>query len=139
SNVYISGRYLNINGTIQSGIPDWNLDIGNLDNKINAANSTYAQRLSRGNTDPYVELLNWSQGNDPKQSRKVTAWWNAEEQRIELDGIQVEGGYMELFGEIISTGGGELKVLDGYGQITIDNTSGRDLVLRKLDVGQGVE
>lgn len=139
NNVYISGRYLNINGTIQSGLPDWKLDIGNLDAKIAAAEAAYARRLAAGNADPYVELVNWSQGNDPNATRKVTAWWNAQENRIELDGIRVEGGYMELFGQIISTGGGELKVLDGYGTIQISNTSGRDLVLRDLDVGRGVE
>ncbi|HEY9380770.1 MAG TPA: leukotoxin LktA family filamentous adhesin, partial [Burkholderiales bacterium] len=86
NNVYISGRYLNINGTIQSGLPDWNLSIGNLDSQITNAEKLYAERLARGNADPYIQLLNWSQGNDPNNTRKVTAWWNAKEDRIELDG-----------------------------------------------------
>ncbi|KAB7623810.1 leukotoxin LktA family filamentous adhesin [Alkalilimnicola sp. S0819] len=140
NNVYISGRYLNINGTIQSGLPDWNLTLSGLDTQINAAESTYAQRLSRGDSNPYVALTSWQQGAGiDGGGRRVTAWWNARENRIELDGIKVEGGYMELFGQIMSTGGGQLKVLDGYGQIRIDNQTGRDLVLRDLDTGRGVE
>src|SRR5690606_27171953 len=58
NNVYISGRYLNINGTIQSGLPDWTLDIGNLDSQIANAEKLYAQRLAAGNADPYIQLLN---------------------------------------------------------------------------------
>ena len=46
---------------------------------------------------------------------------------------------MELFGNIFSTGNGELKVLDGYGRIQVNNTSGLDLVLNRLDTGPGVE
>src|SRR5690606_19878690 len=141
TNVYISARSPSINGTIQTGLPDWTPHIRTLNSEIATANAEalYAARLAAGNADPYFQLLNWSQGNDPKQTRKVTAWWNAKEDRIELDGIKVEGGYMELFGQIMSTGGGHLKVLDGYGTINITNNSGRDIALRTLDVGNGVE
>ena len=32
---------------------------------------------------------------------------------------------MELYGQIMNTGGGNIKVMDGYGRINIDNkTSG---------------
>src|SRR5690606_23592995 len=92
----------------------------------------YQQRKAAGNSDPYVELRSWHGG-------RVKAWWNGELERIELDGIKVEGGYMELFGEIMNTGGGKLKVLDGYGLIDINNPTDYDLVVRTLDVGRGVE
>lgn len=132
NNVFVSARYLNINGTLQSGIPDWNIDLSGLDGAIANAKAIYQQRKAAGNSDPYVELRSWHGG-------RVKAWWNGELERIELDGIKVEGGYMELFGEIMNTGGGKLKVLDGYGLIDINNPTDYDLVVRTLDVGRGVE
>src|SRR5690606_393853 len=58
---------------------------------------------------------------------KITVRYNAKEDRLELSGVQVQGGYIELFGQIFNTngaGGGKLRVLDGYGQIEVDNQTG---------------
>jgi len=43
---------------------------------------------------------------------------------------------MELFGKVVSTGSGKLNVLDGYGNITITNETGYDLVTNLLDSGR---
>ncbi len=65
--------------------------------------------------------------------------------RYVVDGTSVAGGYIQLVGQIMNTanpaartGTGELRVLDGYGQINITNLSGRDVVLGKLDAGRGI-
>lgn len=72
---------------------------------------------------------------------QVTVNYNAREDRLELAGVQVQGGYIELFGQIFNTkaGGGKLRVLDGYGQIEVRNDSGKTLRVNTLDAGRGAE
>lgn len=58
--------------------------------------------------------------------------------RYLLDGEVVKGGYIQLFGQIINTSegsAGRLRVLDGYGQINVTNSTGRAVVLNLLDAG----
>jgi hypothetical protein len=58
--------------------------------------------------------------------------------RYVLDGEAVRGGYIQLFGQIINTsnnGAGRLRVLDGYGQLSINNPTARPVVLNRLDAG----
>jgi hypothetical protein len=58
--------------------------------------------------------------------------------RFALDGEAVRGGYIQLFGQIINTsndGAGRLRVLDGYGQLVINNPTARPIVLLRLDAG----
>ncbi|KKK90598.1 hypothetical protein LCGC14_2721400, partial [marine sediment metagenome] len=76
----------------------------------------------------------YAQEND----ENIRAWYNALEDRIEVNVVRVQGGYMELFGQILSTGNGELRVMDGYGRITIDNDTTHPLLINKLDTGRGV-
>ena len=45
---------------------------------------------------------------------------------------------MQLYGDIVSTGGGQLNVLDGYGPINITNDTSYALVTNMVDTGQGV-
>ncbi|MCC7484889.1 MAG: leukotoxin LktA family filamentous adhesin [Burkholderiales bacterium] len=59
--------------------------------------------------------------------------------RYELNGTQVRGGYIQLFGQIMNTsaaaGAGKLRVLDGYGQIRVENPTGLPVVVNTLDAG----
>jgi filamentous hemagglutinin family protein len=59
--------------------------------------------------------------------------------RYVLDGTQVRGGYIQLFGQILNTsqpfGAGKLRVLDGYGQINVQNPTGLPVVINNLDTG----
>jgi len=65
--------------------------------------------------------------------------YDAANDRLELDNVRIGGGHMELFGNIFSTGNGELRVLDGYGRIDIGNETAYDIALGRVDTGQGVE
>src|SRR5690606_41618281 len=61
--------------------------------------------------------------------------------RVVLDATLVRGGYIQLYGQIMSTsknGAGKLAVLDGFGKININNTSGLDIVLNTMDTGLDV-
>ncbi|MGE0335313.1 MAG: hypothetical protein AB7Q76_08500 [Gammaproteobacteria bacterium] len=137
NNVFISARTLNINGTIQSGIADWSLALG-ADAK--ALIDDYESELAALGEDARVgaEKLQLSAFvGDPRGT--IAAFYNPETRQVELEGVRVQGGYMQLFGDIINTGGGQLKVLDGYGRIDIANDTGLELVVNSLDTGTSVE
>ncbi len=137
NNVFISARTLNINGTIQSGIADWRLALGA---DANALIEDYEEELTLLGEDARsgAEKLQLSAFvSDPRGT--IAAFYNPETRQVELEGVRVQGGYMQLFGDIINTGGGELKVLDGFGRIDITNETGRELVINSVDTGTSVE
>ena len=155
--VLVAARYLNINGTIQSGIPEWGVHVpaqaqvelpdgSKVD--LAAAKAWYEALDSNAKSQPGAEFFKLSNasvsGLTPAQQgqwTQVTVNYNAREDRLELAGVQVQGGYIELFGQIFNTkaGGGKLRVLDGYGQIEVRNDSGKTLRVNTLDAGRGAE
>lgn len=145
NNIFISARYLNINGLLQSGLPDRtvtiadtarvNLGIGpyKSDTTLAEAKTNYDALVAAGMkpTDPRFRIRNTT-GN-------IVAFFNAELNRIELEPVKVEGGKLELLGEILNTGGGRIAAMDGYGRFSIDNRTGYDIVLNGLDTGNDIE
>ncbi len=130
--VLISAQYLNINGTVQSGVQDHNLALSSsLNTTIQADQTDYNNKENNGagsTANPLYLLQTASTDN-------ITAYYNAKDQNIEIDATQVQGGYMQLTGHILSTGNGNIKVIDGYGRINVTNTTAYDIVLNNLDTG----
>ncbi|MDP3579185.1 hypothetical protein, partial [Methyloversatilis sp.] len=124
NNVFISGEKLNINGLIQSGLTDYNLTI----------NSTVLNQAKAANGG-WVALALPSAGSTLADVFRPKVRWDSASNTLELGSIQVEGGYMQFYGDIFSTGNGQLKVRDGYGRIEVSNTSGASLALNRLDTG----
>lgn len=87
-------------------------------------------------TSDFRYFLLSSPGNH-NASGTIKAFYNAESDRIELSDVKVQGGYLQLFGQILSTGSGQLKVLDGYGQIDIVTSTSKVLLTNLLDTGDG--
>lgn len=135
NNVYISAEKLNINGLIQAGLPERDVVITQALVTSKAADIAQARiKYLAGTGDRYLDLTNPEPG-----SKSIKVRYDAANDRLELDNVRVGGGHMELFGNIFSTGNGELRVLDGYGRISIDNQTAYDLALGRVDTGQGVE
>ncbi|HUU83030.1 MAG TPA: hypothetical protein VM243_05950, partial [Phycisphaerae bacterium] len=65
----------------------------------------------------------------------IAARFNRDTGVIEVDSVAVEGGYMQLTGQIISTGMGQLRVVDGFGHIQVDNQTQYPIELKRLDTG----
>jgi len=135
NNVFISGRYLNINGLVQSGVADWTLSIPSgtltLTNSLTpqTALADYNTRVANHEADvSELYKLSSSYGNIP-------AYYNVLTGQIVIKDFAVEGGRMELYGHILNTGdsAGQLRVLDGYGRVNITNDSGKDIVLGSVD------
>ncbi|MFM6992881.1 MAG: hypothetical protein ACKOWD_16760 [Rhodoferax sp.] len=127
NNVFISGEKLNINGLIQSGLASYTVSISTAD--ANAA------KAANGN---FIALAMTENGETVKDVFRPQLRWDAAKNQLELGSIAVAGGYIQLYGDIFSTGSGKLKVMDGYGRINVTNTSGLDLAVNKLDTGPGV-
>ena len=129
NNVYINARYLNINGTIQSGKPARSVT---LESGLNILIADFRNNHNVG--DPNLLFLSSNEGTG------IETWYNYEKDRIELDNVIVEGGYMRLAGHIMSTGNGLLKVVDGFGKITVNNQTDYDMYINNLDTGgDGIE
>ena len=95
NNVIAAARYLNINGTIQSGIADWSLHL----------NASDRHRIRNASGD--VKLR-----DRDNESGTPAVIYDASEDRIVLEGVEVKGGYMELSGQVMNTGRGELWEFD---------------------------
>mgnify|MGYP003629868906 CR=1 FL=1 len=133
NNVVISAQYLNINGLIQSGVANWTAtiqDSAQLKTRIDAGRNLYQLGLgdaviSLQTTDARTGVLGYN--------------YDFRSESVVLDAVEVAGGYMELTGYILSTGNGQLSVLDGYSQVGIINTSDYTLSLSGIDLGTGTK
>lgn len=79
-----------------------------------------------------------SQFTVTEANSNIGAKYNTTLNRIEMDATMVRGGYIQLYGQIMNTannGAGKLAVLDGYGQINVNNTTGLAVVLNTMDTG----
>ena len=155
--VLLAARYLNINGTVQSGIPEWGIRIpADAAVSIGGVSSTFAQAQAHYNSlTPAQKAVLGSEfyqvsgatvtglsGNQQGAWENIKVTYNAKEDRLELGGVRVQGGYIEIFGQIFNTNqnnGGKLRVLDGYGQIKVDNDSSKAMWVNLLDTGKGVK
>lgn len=184
-NIFISARYLNINGLVQSGIVNHHLSIPDdaalrfvvpsarwdagwlaaisacgsgsctlrnqngqlvtyekdwvgLDNTVGrvVANKAYVDQVLQTAVDVAVTT------NGTRDFGAIGASYDPATQHLTMTGsAKVRGGSIVLFGQILntangSTGGtGKLAVLDGFGQIAVDNRSSLALKLGTLDTG----
>lgn len=133
NNVVISAQYLNINGLVQSGVPFWTATIDAstaLDAIIAAGQAAYDAK--RGPSFLQLKARNLRTG-------ELGYGYDFATRSIVLDSVEVAGGYMELTGYIMSTGNGQLNVLDGYSQVQVKNTSNYQIGLNQIDLGSGTE
>jgi hypothetical protein len=143
-NVFIAGEYLNICGTIQSGEPDQVITLGsNVENEIQAINSYIqspniftlavlnAEKVTSEGDGLYQLSINASYPN-------ITVDYNSATGQIDLNPITVQGGHMELYGQIASTGSGQINVFNGYGKVQITNDTPYTLVTDTINTGDAV-
>ena len=132
-NVFIAGKYINVNGTVQAGREDHSAVINNNSN-FQAAISNFNQQYANNNSKHLFDFDTQNHGITKAgvNDRLVRLRWNARDQRIEAHNVDVAGGNLELHGRIFSTGHGNLKVLDGYSRVKIENKTNHDLQLASL-------
>ncbi|AOX01713.1 hypothetical protein BJP34_21745 [Moorena producens PAL-8-15-08-1] len=110
----------------------------------NDVNNNYSRRgiieISSTTNINFNSLLDLSDYFSDTNDSNISAIYNAETNRIEVEDVEVQGGYIQLVGNIISTGNGSIQAMSGFGNITIDNQTDYDIDLGKLNTGgDGVE
>ncbi|MCZ4315718.1 leukotoxin LktA family filamentous adhesin [Comamonadaceae bacterium G21597-S1] len=180
-NIFISARYLNINGLVQSGIVNYHLDIpSDADLRFVLPQNQWAGfiascggvscnlTMSNGRSVRYEKEwvgLDGSTGrvvgnkayidqsvgqpvavavttNGSRDYGAIDANYDPASQKITMTSdVAVRGGNITLFGQIINTAGGgaggvgKLAVLDGFGQIEVNNQSSLPVELKSIDTG----
>lgn len=186
--VFISARYLNINGLVQSGQTNFHLDLPDTSVlKVTAtadqlgltnAQKTQIAIAKTDKTDIYLSndcgtacgglLIRYNAAKDRLEASKtfidayaqtangrahntvnpgiytvvadsstISAGYDAINHQFYVDGTQVKGGYIQLYGQILNTAtsGATLRALDGFGQIAITNATGLPVIVGLLDAG----
>jgi hypothetical protein len=126
TSVFLSAKYLNINGTVQSGQPDWSATLDASNNAV--MDARLAQYKRWGGSSRTLLTGNLSAGIP-------NTYYNAATDRIEMAPTAVTGGNISLVGYALNTGGGQIKAMDGRGHITLTNNTNRAIDLLGLDAG----
>lgn len=143
-NIYLySANALNITGRVESGTTDYELIIDEaFDSVLDLALNT-----SGYFTDdvPIVfdPNLSYSLGNEVTTggtqlvTGNVSLRYDIDNERLIVDPVIAKGGYIELVGKVVSTGGGEISAAHGYAHIDVDSASELPLVFTGLSTGFG--
>jgi Ca2+-binding RTX toxin-like protein len=126
--IHISAEYVNVKGLIRSGESSLTLT---LDQAL--ANTADAMARSQSGV---LNMTAFNLANKPFHVAYDTASHN-----FVVSDIKPSGGYIEIIGNVTSTGGGRIEALGGYGGVTILNQTSKGLELGRVDVstrGAGV-
>ena len=138
-NVFISARYVNINSKIQSGVPNHAITIPKEYKLFYMNGSTKVDVTDAAMVPSGAKIL--VSDKDGKEIESVS--YDRTNDRFVISDVEVHGGKVSIVGTIINTTNDKSKArieaLDGYGQISIRNDSGKDIELRTLSTGEGTE
>lgn len=138
-NIFISARYVNINSKIQSGVPDHAITIPkdyklfymNGSTKVDVTDAATvpsgAKILVADKAGKEIEGVSYDRAND----------------RFVISDVEVHGGHVSIVGTILNTTNdtnkARIEALDGYGTIQVKNDSDKDIELKTLSTGGGIE
>ena len=123
ASIFVSAQYINVNGLIQSGKPEYSLTI------TDATATEIAALRQDTRLKGLVDLTT-------VDSSDLLARYDADRDRIVIDEQRVSGGFVDLTGNITNTRNGEIRVLSDYAKIHIDNQTDIDLEVNRLDVSR---
>jgi hypothetical protein len=163
--IFLGARYLNINGTVQSGQSDYAVTLtdASVGDKIRAWDSEWS--LNRGRyqsqgRSSWIQISGRLSSDSEADVNKRFAngtitlaqrdtelaamaarrkepiiYFDAESDTLKVAETNVTGGLVEMVGSIINTGGGVVRALDGYARFNIDNQTNYGIDLLGLDTG----
>ncbi|SEM47998.1 leukotoxin LktA family filamentous adhesin [Bradyrhizobium sp. OK095] len=149
--VIISASVININGTIQSGSSsNYSVNIGAdaLQQVTNLKNNSTAFTLAQANAQngSYIDITGTNLTTSGTGDVKIGVKYNALTDQFILNSVvQGAGGYVYLNGKIISTSTdstqtqGNIEIKGGAGTITVNNTSGLQLVTNTINTGASAQ
>ena len=120
--IIVNAEYINVNGLVQSGKDIYSLTLPSTLN-------TEIANIRAGGAGARLTLLSIS-----NQDFKV--FYDRVENKIVVREVRVSGGNVQLTGRILSTGGGTIRVLSGYGTVNIDNQTSVDISIERIDTSK---
>jgi hypothetical protein len=135
--IYINAADINLNGYVQSGYEDYELNLGSdLNNKIANYKKNY-----KGGELTNDQLKNYKLNDGGKYEKQadgtykyiVQAYYNPYTDEIVVEDINPTGGKVYLTGRVTSTGGGKIVALDGSTDIDITNNTGINLSVGNIN------
>ncbi|PUE20245.1 leukotoxin LktA family filamentous adhesin [Limnohabitans sp. WS1] len=157
--IFLGARYLNINGTIQSGQSDYAVTLtdASVGSRINSWKTEWPRNRSRSpllqisgrlSTDSELDVTKRFENGTITQTQRDNELaaiaarrkepiihYNASTDRLQVAETNITGGLVEMVGSIINTGGGVVRALDGFARFNIDNQTSYGLDLLGLDTG----
>lgn len=138
-NVFISARYVNINSKIQSGVPDHAITIPK-DYKLFYMDGSKKVDVTDAATVPSgAKIL--ASDKDGKEIEGVS--YDRTNDRFVISDVEVHGGHVSIVGTILNTTNdtnkARIEALDGYGTIRVKNDSDKNIELKTLSTGGGLE
>ena len=127
SQISLTAEYVNLNGLIQSGFEDYTIT-------INAAVAADIEKIkadikSGKLSGGLVELTRAS-------ANGFKVFWDSENGRIVLQEFRTPGGSITITGKLMNTGNGSIKALGGYANVVVNNSTGFDVVVKRIDVSE---
>lgn len=139
--IFINASDINVNGYIQSGYADYQLNVdAGVQSTINTikqkwqnnGSSVLSDALITTGTAYQISMAGNELNADGTYKRSVAAYYNPSTGKIVVPDIDAKGGQVYLTGRISSTGNGKIVVLDGASDITITNNTNTDLQVGNL-------
>ena len=138
-NVFISARYVNINSKIQSGVPDHAITIPKEYKLFYMNGSTKVNVTDAGQAPSGAKILVADKAG--KEIEGVS--YDRTNDRFVISDVEVHGGHVSIVGTILNTTNdtskARIEALDGYGTIQVKNDSDKNIELKTLSTGGGLE
>ena len=138
-NVFISARYVNINSKIQSGVPDHAITIPKDYKLFYMDGSTKVDVTDAGQAPSGAKILVADKAG--KEIEGVS--YDRTNDRFVISDVEVHGGHVSIVGTILNTTNdtskARIEALDGYGTIQVKNDSDKNIELKTLSTGGGIE
>lgn len=150
----IYAKTINVNGLIQSGSAENKVTINGFTVRQNPSGTGRQQQLSNGTwvdmeQCPTKGYENWylitgdsSTGINTSSYNVlnlIKAYYDVNTGQVVLFNSTIRGGNITLVGNVVSSGGGQIKLVSGYGTINVTNNSGKDLIVNNLNANNYVD
>ncbi|MEE1375871.1 MAG: leukotoxin LktA family filamentous adhesin [Dialister sp.] len=138
-NVFISARYVNINSKIQSGVPDHAITIPKEYKLFYMDGSTKVDVTDVAKVPSGAKIL----VSDKVGKEIEGVSYDKANDRFVISDVEVHGGHVSIVGTILNTTNdankARIEALDGYGTIQVKNDSDKNIELKTLSTGGGLE
>ena len=138
-NVFISARYVNINSKIQSGVPDHAITIPKEYKLFYMEGSTKVDVTDAATVPSGAKILVADKAGNEIEGVS----YDRTNDRFVISDVEVHGGHVSIVGTILNTTNdtnkARIEALDGYGTIQVKNDSDKNIELKTLSTGGGLE